>query len=157
LASVGTSIALIGPGAIGATAAAYLHTAGHGVLLCGHTPRESIEVRPDDHDPIVLPGPVRTDPAEVDGPVDVVFLAVKDTQNEQAGAWLVRLCDENTVVCALQNGVEQVDRVGRFCPSSTCGSHRKCSCSPPQATDPARHRQHCRSCDHPRAAIRGAR
>jgi 2-dehydropantoate 2-reductase len=119
LAIVGTSIALIGPGAIGATVAAYLQAAGHSVLLCGHTPRESIEVRPDDHDPIVLPGPVHTDPAEVDGPVDVVFLAVKDTQNEQAGAWLARLCDENTVVCALQNGVEQVERVGRFCPSST--------------------------------------
>jgi 2-dehydropantoate 2-reductase len=119
LAIVGTSIALIGPGAIGATVAAFLHAAGHPVLLCGHTPRESIEVRPDDHDPILLPGPVHTDPAEVDGPVGVVFLAVKDTQNEQAGAWLSRLCGERTVVCALQNGVEQVERVGRFCPSST--------------------------------------
>jgi 2-dehydropantoate 2-reductase len=116
---VGTSIALIGPGAIGATVAAYLHAAGHPVLLCGHTARESIEVRPDDHDPIVAPGPVHTDPAEVDGPVDVVFIAVKDTQNEQAGAWLARLCNDRTVVCALQNGVEQVERVGRFCPSST--------------------------------------
>ena len=118
MAFVGTSIALIGPGAIGATVAAYLHAAGHSVLLCGHTARESIDVRPDDHDPIVLPGPVHTDPAVVDGPVDVVFIAVKDTQNEHAGAWLARLCDERTVVCALQNGVEQVDRVGRFCPSS---------------------------------------
>ena len=116
---MGTRIALVGPGAIGSTVAAYLHAAGHPVLLCGHTPRGSIEVRPDDHDPIVLPGPVHTDPAEVESPVDVVFLAVKDTQNEQAGAWLARLCDENTVVCALQNGVEQVERVGRFCPSST--------------------------------------
>jgi 2-dehydropantoate 2-reductase len=119
LAIVGTGIALVGPGAIGATVAAYLHAAGHPVLLCGHTPRESIEVRPDDHEPILLPGPVHTDPAAVEGTVDVVFLAVKDTQNEHAGAWLARLCDERTVVCALQNGVEQVDRVGRFCPSST--------------------------------------
>lgn len=116
---VGSSIALIGPGAIGATVVAYLHAAGHPVLVCGHTPRESIEVRPDDHDRIVLPGPVHTDPAEVDGPVDMVFIAVKDTQNEQAGEWLARLCNEQTAVCALQNGVEQVDRVGRFCPSST--------------------------------------
>jgi 2-dehydropantoate 2-reductase len=113
-----TSIALVGPGAIGATVAGYLHAAGHSVLLCGHTPRESIEVRPDDEDAILLPGPVHTDPAEVHGPVDVVFVAVKDTQNEHAGAWLARLCDEQTVVCALQNGVEQVERVGRFCPSS---------------------------------------
>jgi 2-dehydropantoate 2-reductase len=119
LAFVGTSIALIGRGAIGATVAAYLHAAGHSVLLCGHTARESIEFRPDDGESIVLPGPVHTDPAEVDGAVDVVFIAVKDTQNEQAGAWLARLCNGRTVVCALQNGVEQVERVGRFCPSST--------------------------------------
>jgi 2-dehydropantoate 2-reductase len=119
LAFVGTSIALVGPGAIGATVAAYLHAAGHSVVLCGHTARESIEVRPDDGEPIVLPGPVHSDPAEVDGAVDVVFIAVKDTQNAQAGAWLARLCNERTVVCALQNGVEQVERVGRFCPSST--------------------------------------
>jgi 2-dehydropantoate 2-reductase len=119
LAFVGMSIALIGPGAIGATVAAYLHAAGHSVLLCGHTPRESIEVRPDDHEPIVLNGPVHTDPAVVDGAVDVVFIAVKDTQNERAGDWLARLCNDRTVVCALQNGVEQIERVGRFCPSST--------------------------------------
>jgi 2-dehydropantoate 2-reductase len=115
----GMRIALIGPGAIGATVAAYLHAAGHPVLLCGRTPHDTIEVRPDEHDPIVLPGPVHTDPAQVDGPLDVVFVAVKDTQNAQAAAWLGRLCGEHTVVCALQNGVEQVERVGRFCPSST--------------------------------------
>lgn len=111
-------IAIVGPGAIGATVAAYLYAAGHAVTLYGHTPRDRIEVRPDAHPPIVIPGPVRTDLAEVSGPVDVVFLAVKDTQNEQAGGWLARLCDEHTVVCALQNGVEQVQRVGRFAPSS---------------------------------------
>jgi 2-dehydropantoate 2-reductase len=55
----GSRIALVGPGAIGATVAAYLHTAGHAVLVCGHTPRESIEVRPDDHDPIVRCSAVR--------------------------------------------------------------------------------------------------
>jgi 2-dehydropantoate 2-reductase len=116
---VGTSIALIGPGAIGATVAAYLHAAGHQVILCGRSRRESIEVRPDDKEPIVVPGPVLTDPANVTEAVDVVLLAVKDTQNEQAGSWLAELCDARTVVCALQNGVEQVERVGRFCPSST--------------------------------------
>ncbi len=116
---MGESVALVGPGAIGSTVAAFLHAAGHPVLLCGHTPRESVEVRPDDGEPIVVPGPVHTDPAEVEGPVDVVLLAVKDTQNEEAAGWLARLCGERTVVCALQNGVEQVERVGRFCPSST--------------------------------------
>lgn len=114
-----TRIALVGPGAIGSTIAALLHAAGHTVTLCGRTPRDSIDVRPDDGEPIVVPGPVRTDPAEIDEAVDVVLLAVKDTQNEQAAGWLARLCDERTVVGALQNGVEQVERVGRHCPEST--------------------------------------
>ncbi|MCV7019861.1 ketopantoate reductase [Mycolicibacterium aichiense] len=118
LGAVGTSIALVGPGAIGSTVAAVLHAAGHAVTVCGHTPRDQIEVRPDDQQPIVVPGPVLTDPAGIDGPVDLVFLAVKDSQNEQAAGWLERLCDDHTVVCVLQNGVEQVERVGPFCPSA---------------------------------------
>jgi 2-dehydropantoate 2-reductase len=115
---MGTSVAVVGPGAIGSTMAALLHAAGHQVLLCGHTPRDHIEVRPDDLDAIVVPGPVLTDPADVDGPVDTVLLAVKDTQNQSASGWLAKLCDQRTVVCALQNGVEQVERVGPLCPSS---------------------------------------
>jgi 2-dehydropantoate 2-reductase len=115
---MGTSVAVVGPGAIGSTMAALLHAAGHQVLLCGHSPRDHIEVRPDDRDPIVVPGPVHTDQADVDGPVDVVLLAVKDTQNQSASGWLAKLCDQRTVVCALQNGVEQVERVGPLCPSS---------------------------------------
>lgn len=119
LAFMPSRVALVGPGAIGSTVAALLYAAGHAVTLCGRTPRDSIEVRPDDGDPIVVPGPVLTDPADVDEPVDVVLLAVKDTQNEQSAGWLAKLCDDRTVVCALQNGVEQLERVGRFCPAST--------------------------------------
>jgi 2-dehydropantoate 2-reductase len=115
---VGTSIAVVGPGAIGSTMAALLHAAGHSVRLCGHSPRDHIEVRPDDRDPIVVPGPVLTDPTDVDGPAEVVLLAVKDTQNQSASGWLAKLCDHRTVVCALQNGVEQIERVGPLCPSS---------------------------------------
>lgn len=109
-------IAVIGPGAIGSTVAALLHAAGGEVLLCGRTPREGIEVRPDGHPPIHVPGPVHTDPSTVEGPLSVVFLAVKDTQNAQAAPWLDRLCDEKTVVCALQNGVEQIERVSAVGP-----------------------------------------
>ncbi|WP_245233966.1 oxidoreductase [Mycobacterium sp. PS03-16] len=112
-------IALIGPGAVGATIAALIHEAGRPVALYGRTARASLDVRPEDRDPIVVPGPVRTDPDAADGPVDVVLLAVKDTQNEAAAGWLARLCDDRTVVCALQNGVEQVERVGRYCPDAT--------------------------------------
>jgi 2-dehydropantoate 2-reductase len=114
-----TTIALVGPGAIGSTVAALAYAAGNSITLCGRTPRDSIELRPDDGDPVVVPGPVHTDAGDLEGPVDVVLLAVKDTQNEGAAAWLARLCDANTVVCALQNGVEQVERVGRYCPAAT--------------------------------------
>ena len=88
------------------------------MLVCGRTSRDSIELRPDGADPIVVPGPVLTDPGGVTGPVDVVILAVKATQNDDAAGWLARLCDEHTIVAVLQNGVEQVEQVRPHCPSS---------------------------------------
>jgi 2-dehydropantoate 2-reductase len=112
-------IAVVGPGAVGTTVAAYLYAAGHPVLVCGRTPRPQIELRPDDADPVVVPGPVCTDPAEITGPVGIVLLATKATQNADAGRWLSRLCDEHTTVVVLQNGVEQVEQVQPHCPSST--------------------------------------
>jgi 2-dehydropantoate 2-reductase len=111
-------IAVVGPGAVGTTVAALLYKAGHSVLVCGHTPRENIELRPDGQDRIVVPGPVHTDPSEVNGPIDVLVLAVKATQNDDAACWLARLCDEHTIVTVLQNGVEQVEQVQPHCPSS---------------------------------------
>jgi 2-dehydropantoate 2-reductase len=111
-------IAVVGPGAVGTTVAAYLSAAGHRVLLCGRTPRSQIELRPDGADPITVPGPVCTDPAEITAPVEVVLLAVKATQNAAAARWLARLCDHKTIVVVLQNGIEQVDQVQPRCPSS---------------------------------------
>jgi 2-dehydropantoate 2-reductase len=112
-------IAVVGPGAVGTTVAGYLHAAGHQVLVCGRTPRPQIELRPDEADPIVVPGPVCTDPAEIAGPVGLVLLALKATQNDDAGRWLARLCAEQTIVVVLQNGVEQVEQVQPHCPSAT--------------------------------------
>jgi 2-dehydropantoate 2-reductase len=112
------SFALVGPGAIGSTIAALLYAAGREVVLCGRTARQQIEVRVDGTEPIVVPGPVHTDPETVAGPVDVVLLAVKDTQYAASAPWLTRLCGPDTVVCALQNGVEQADRLRPYCPES---------------------------------------
>lgn len=95
-----------------------LHAAGHRVLLCGRSTRAQVELRPDDGEPIVVPGPVHTDPGQVGGPVDVLVLAVKATHNDDARGWLARLCDEHTVVAVLQNGVEQVEQVTPLCPSA---------------------------------------
>lgn len=104
-------IALVGPGAIGSTVAALLHAAGRPVMLCGRSDRDSITVCREGKPPIVIPGPVLTELSRVERPCDVVLFAVKDTQTAAAGAWLGRLCDEHTVVCVLQNGLEQVRRV----------------------------------------------
>lgn len=99
-------IALIGPGAIGTTIAAVLHDAGRTPLLCGRTAHPELRLRYDEGETVV-PGPVLTDPAVITRPADLVFVAVKTTQNADSAGWLRALCDEKTVVCALQNGVEQ--------------------------------------------------
>ena len=120
---MGVSIAVVGPGAIGSTVAACLHRAGRTPLLCGRTARDDLDVRPDptvlEGERIVVPAPIRTDPGEVRQPVELVLLAVKATQIGHAGAWLETLCDHNTTVCVLQNGVEQVELVQPHCTVST--------------------------------------
>ncbi len=100
------TIALIGPGAIGTTIAAALHEVHRAPLLCGRTAHPQLTLRHDDGE-IVVPGPVLTDAAAIEKPVDLVFVAVKTTQVAESAAWLAALCDEKSVVCALQNGVEQ--------------------------------------------------
>ena len=100
------TIALIGPGAIGTTIAAVLHEVGRTPLLCGRTAHPQLLLRHDEGE-IAVPGPVLSDPGTIDHAVDLVFVAMKTTQNADSARWLSALCDENTVVCALQNGVEQ--------------------------------------------------
>jgi len=114
----GITTAVVGPGAVGATIAAQLHQAGHPVILCGRTSRDHIEVRPDARPPIIVPGPVHTEPGDIGEPVELVVLAVKATQVDDVAPWLSALCDEHTTVGVFQNGVEQVELVGPHCPAS---------------------------------------
>ncbi|MFH2373953.1 2-dehydropantoate 2-reductase N-terminal domain-containing protein, partial [Klebsiella aerogenes] len=101
-----SSVALIGPGAIGTTIAAVLHEVGRKPLLCGRTAHQRLVLRHEDGETII-PGPVLTDPHTLEHPIELLFVAVKTTQVADCAGWLTALCDENTVVCALQNGVEQ--------------------------------------------------
>jgi 2-dehydropantoate 2-reductase len=112
------AIALLGPGAIGTTIAATLHEAGRTPLLCGRTAHPQLTLRDDDGE-VVVPGPVLNDPAAVSQPVDLLFVAVKTTQNADSARWLAQLCDENTVVCALQNGVEQQTQLAPYVNGAT--------------------------------------
>ncbi|MDT8913159.1 oxidoreductase [Amycolatopsis sp. PS_44_ISF1] len=106
MTSTTRTVAVVGPGAIGTTVAAALHEAGRTPRICGRTAREHLEWHAADAR-VRVPGPVRTDPARAGDPVDLIFLAVKSTQNEAAAPWLTALCRTGTVVCVLQNGVEQ--------------------------------------------------
>ncbi len=110
-----TAIAIVGPGAIGTTVAAALHQAGRTPRLCGRTPRDRLTLLDGDRR-VDVPGPVLTDPDQAGRKMDLVFLAVKATQTEAASGWLAALCRPDTVVCVLQNGVEQLEAVTTHAP-----------------------------------------
>lgn len=111
-------VAVIGPGAIGTTIAAVLHARGATPVLAGRSARPELRFV-DGNGSVVVPGPVLTDASSVVAPVDVVFLAVKATQTAEAREWLRAFCTPETTVCVLQNGIEQVDSVQPFVPTST--------------------------------------
>lgn len=75
-------------------------------MICGRSAHAQLTLRFDGGE-IVVPGPVLTDPHAINERVDLVFVAVKATQVASAAPWITALCDANTVVCVLQNGVEQ--------------------------------------------------
>lgn len=110
-----TAIAIVGPGAIGTTVAAALHQAGRTPRLCGRTPRDRLTLLDGDRR-VDVPGPVLTDPDQAGRKMDLVFLAIKTTQTEAASGWLAALCRPDTVVCVLQNGVEQLEAVTTHAP-----------------------------------------
>lgn len=113
------AVAVVGPGAIGTTVAAALHERGTTPRLVGRTARDELRLETPDGTVIVVPGPVETPPAPADtAPVDIVFLAVKATQTDAAAPWLRALCGPDTIVCALQNGVEQVEAIAPLVPGS---------------------------------------
>jgi len=111
------AIALVGPGAIGTTVAAALHEVGRTPAIFGRSAHEHLELR-FEGGRIAVPGPVRTNPAEVESTFDLVFVAVKSTQVEAAAPWLSALCGNRTVVCVLQNGVEQKTLFAPYVPAS---------------------------------------
>ncbi|MBW0252871.1 oxidoreductase [Cellulomonas sp. PS-H5] len=108
-------IAVVGPGAIGTSVAALLHEAGRTPVLAGRRARAGLRLH-SDRGTVDVPGPVLTDPDAIREPVDVVLLAVKTTQTVAAAPWLRALCGPGTVVCVLQNGVQQREDVAPLVP-----------------------------------------
>lgn len=107
------TIALIGPGAIGTTIAAILHEAGHTPTICSRSVLTNLSLQFDEQQ-IVIPGPTCNQPDNIKHPYNLVFVAVKSTQIEGTTPWLAKLCDDKTIVCVLQNGVEQKNRFSPY-------------------------------------------
>lgn len=108
---------VIGPGAIGLSAAAAAHRGGVRVRVAGRRGGDVPTVRWAG-DRIDVPGPVLTDPETVQPP-DWLVLAVKTYQTPDAAAWLRALTGDHTRIVVLQNGVEQVAEVAPYAPSAT--------------------------------------
>jgi 2-dehydropantoate 2-reductase len=102
------AIAIVGPGAVGGTVAAWLTKAGHEVSLCMRTPFARLEVETPEGMIVASPCQLR-DPAEA-GQVDWVLVTTKAYDVAGAARWLERLVGANTRVAVLQNGVEHVAR-----------------------------------------------
>ncbi|HEX4107049.1 MAG TPA: 2-dehydropantoate 2-reductase [Solirubrobacteraceae bacterium] len=110
-------IALVGPGAIGATLAAELQRCGQRCVICARSERPAITVEREGREPVRLDGPVLTDPAGL-APVRWLLVAVKAHQTAGAADWLRALADGGTTVLVLQNGIGQRELVGPFAPRS---------------------------------------
>ncbi|PSJ40723.1 2-dehydropantoate 2-reductase [Allosphingosinicella deserti] len=105
-----TRIAVIGAGAIGGTAAAWLaQNEALDVALCVRTPIQSLHVETPSG-PLSPRVTVWSSPAEARS-VDWVLIATKAYDSEAAASWLPMLMAPSTCVAILQNGVEHRARV----------------------------------------------
>ena len=110
-----TTIAIIGPGAIGGILAAWLaQDPDHEVAVCARTPFDRLEVETPSG-PISASPRVVTDPADAE-PADWVLVATKAYDAERAARWFPAVRREGTPVVILQNGVEHVARFAPFVP-----------------------------------------
>jgi 2-dehydropantoate 2-reductase len=111
-----TTIALIGPGAIGATIACWLaQSPDLDVTLCARTPVDGLVVETPDGR-IEAAAMVLTDPA-LARPADWVLVCTKTYDSAGAAPWLEWLVGPQTRVAVLQNGVEHVARFSPYVPA----------------------------------------
>jgi 2-dehydropantoate 2-reductase len=110
-----TTIAIIGPGAIGGVLAAWLgQDPDLAVTVCARTPFDRLEVETPTGE-ITSSARVVTDPADA-RPADWVLIATKAYDAAGAARWLPSVCREDTPVVVLQNGVEHVERFAPYVP-----------------------------------------
>lgn len=100
-----THIAIVGPGAIGGTLAAWLaQDPDLSVSVCARSPLSDLVVETPQGTIRATPE-VFTDPSQA-RPVDWVVIATKTYSADATGPWLEALCGPDTRVAIVQNGVE---------------------------------------------------
>jgi 2-dehydropantoate 2-reductase len=108
-------VAVVGVGSIGSVFAAALEETGRqDVLLCVRRRAAGYVVVAPTGNRRELRGRLVTDPQSIDAPVDWLFLATKAHQTPDAANWFPTLVGPDTQVAVLQNGVDQVERVGAY-------------------------------------------
>lgn len=106
------TVAVIGPGAVGGTVAAWLTQSRRvaSVTLCARSPLERLVVEIPGGSILEACPVVVTDPGAMTGAVDWVLVATKAYDAQSASLWLATLVGPQTRVAILQNGVEHVER-----------------------------------------------
>ncbi|MEM9654983.1 MAG: 2-dehydropantoate 2-reductase, partial [Actinomycetota bacterium] len=104
-------IAVVGAGGVGGVFAAHL-SAAHEVLACVRRPFERYRIE-SPKIPFDGPADVCTSADDVpwDRPADAVFVGLKAQHTAGASPWFDRLCGPETLVVAMQNGIEAEQRL----------------------------------------------
>ena len=111
-----TTIAVIGPGAIGGTVAAWLaQNPDFALTVCARTPLDDLRVETP-QGVITATPEVLTDPA-LARQVDWVLVATKTYDVDSTKPWLDRLVGDKTRVAIIQNGVEHVRLFAHLVPA----------------------------------------
>ncbi len=107
------TIAIIGPGSIGAAMAVALHQRGHGVALIARQVRDEVTVHIDgDYEPskVVVPGVPVTSSEDLSG-FDAAILATKTTHVDAAAPWIRAAHGAGLPVYIAQNGIDHRERL----------------------------------------------
>ena len=111
-------VALIGPGAIGGTLAAWLGTT-RDVIICARTPFTELVVDVPGERTLRSTPRVLLDPKDAHS-VDWILTVTKTYDTASAALWIERLRGPDTKLCVIQNGVEHLTRfAGVFPPERT--------------------------------------
>ena len=112
-----TTIAIVGPGAVGGIVAAWLaQNAAHAVTLCARSPLTDLVVTTPDGFITAAPRVV-LDPAGIAAPADWALVATKAYDVASTANWLRALVAPHTRVAVLQNGVEHRERFAHLLPA----------------------------------------